>query len=377
VRRFGAAVYGIVLLAGCGPKHAQAVTSVPITVTSARAERFSATTELAGTLNATHAVTLGAASAGRIVAVNVRVGDPVSAGEALAQVDAAAYSAQLTGARAGASAATDSERAASAQVLAAQSRLKLAQTTASRMEQLYAQGAISHQQEDETQANLAAATAALAAARAGRAAASGLSAQAQAGVEAATVPLRNATIAAPFDGVITQKFVEPGAVVGPGSPVVALQDTSDLELEVALPEDQVGTLAAGTPLHVRVDSLGGALLDARVRAIVPSENPALRSAMLRVTVAPHPGLLPGMFARVTVPAAMQRGIGVPLAALVTRAGQAGVFVIDGTSASFVPVQSGIIDHGRVQVYGLTAGTHIAASNLAQLTDGTRVSVSNP
>lgn len=365
------------LLAGCAAHSPHATAAIPVRLERARTERFTTVSELAGSIAATHSVTLGAVSAGRILAVNVNVGDRVSAGEVVAQVDPQAYSAQLIGARAGASAASDNEAAARAQVSAAASRLQLAQVTANRMSQLYAQGAISRQQEDEAQANLGAARAAFAAAQAGLSATQGLVAQARAGVDAAAVPLREATVVAPFDGTITQKFVEPGAVVGAGSPVVALQDTSDLELDVALPESNVGALAPGASLRVRVDAIGGQTIPASVRAIVPSEDPALRAATLRIAIAPRRDLLPGMFARVMVPGRPHEAVGVPAAALVTRAGQTGVFVVSGATATFVPVQSGALDRGRIQISGVSAGERVATSNVAQLTDGARVDVVDP
>lgn len=364
------------VLGGCASHQPQSAAdvAVPVSLTVARPAAFSTPLELSGTLSAVHTTTLGAAAAGRIVAVNVRVGDHVSAGDPIAQVDTSQYGAQLAGARAGASAAADSQRAAQAQLEQAQSRLSLARVTAARMSQLYAQGAISKQQQDETHSNLTAAQAGVEQARAGLSAAAGMTAQARAGVTAAAVPLQNASITAPYSGIVTQKFVEPGAVVGPGSPVAAIQDASDLELDVALPEDDAAALAPGARLNVRVDALGGASIPARVRAIVPSQNPALRSATVKIAVEPRRGLLPGMFARVTVSGAPHDGVSVPLSALVTRAGQSGVFTVRADTASFVPVQTGASTNRAVEVQGLPSGSRVAVTNVSRLTDGARVAV---
>ncbi len=375
-RTFALIAAAAALASGCSAHTtggAAAAESVPVRTAQARTASFSAPLELSGSLAAVRSVTLGAASAGRIVAVNVRVGDTVHAGELLAQVDPTMYSAQLAGARAGASAAADSERAADAAVAQAQSRLTLAESTARRMSALYAAGAISKQQQDESQAGAASARAAYAQAQAGLQAARGLSAQAQAGVSAAAVPLENASVTAPFDGVVTQKLVEPGAVVGAGTPIVAVQNTSDLELDVALPEDRAASLMPGTAVNVAVDALAGAAISGRVRAVVPSENPALRSATVRIAIAPHAGLLPGMFARVRIGGAPERGVGVPVAALVTRAGQSGVFSVTANTASFIPVQTGASSGGLIEVTGVKPGTTVAVSNLARLTEGATVS----
>jgi RND family efflux transporter MFP subunit len=366
---------GALVLSGCALHPADAQTAaIPVHLAVAEPSRFANPAELAGTVVSAQSVTLGAASAGRVVSVNVRVGDRVAAGEVIAQVDATAYGAQLAGARAGAAAAYDSERASRAQLAQARSRYHLASVTAARMSRLYAQGAISRQQQDETQADLDAAQAGVDQAQAGLAAAQGLRTQAQAGVTAAAVPLANATIVAPFAGAITQRFVAAGAVVGPGSPVAVLENTGDLELDVALPEDQAGTLAPGGRLTVRVDALGDTPIAGTVRALAPSDDPALRSVTLRIAIAAHPGLLPGMFARVAVPGIAREGTAVPLAALVTRAGQSGIFVVRNGTAIFIPLRSAVIHGNAVQIEGVTPGTRVADSALDQLTDGAAVSV---
>ena len=364
------------LLASCAGHQAQAAKdpAIPISVTAAKTASFATPVQISGTLSAVHSTTLGAAAAGQVVAVNVRIGDSVDAGELLAQIDSSQYGAQLAGARAGASAAADGRRAAQAQLAQAQSRLELAQVTARRMSTLYTEGAISKQQQDETQSNLAAAQAGVAQAQAGLSAAAGMAAQAQAGVAAAAVPLRNTSITAPYAGTITQKFVEPGAVVGPGSPVLAIEDTSDLELDAALPEDDAAALAPGTALAVSVDALRNVRVPAVVRAIVPSQNPALRSATVKIRIMPRAGLLPGMFARVDVPGAPHTGVSVPLDALVTRAGQSGVFTVRGNVASFVPVQTGVSSARAVEVQGLARGSRVAVTNVSRLSDGAAVTV---
>lgn len=347
---------------------------VPVKAALAERRTFSTPVQLSGSLTALRNVTVGASSPGRVLALTVRAGDRVAAGQLLAQVDASQFSAQLNGARAGARAAADSERAARAELSQAQSHLQFVQTTAERMTRLYAQGAISRQQQDEAQSNLAAARAGVRQAQASLSASAGTSEQAQAGIAAAAVPVQNASVVAPFDGVVTQKFVEPGAVVGPGSPIVTVQNTSSLELDVALPEDNATALLPGTPVSVHVDALGGKSVAGSVRAVLPSENPALRSATVKIAVAARAGLLPGMFARVMVPGAAHSGVGVPLQAVVDRAGQPGVFAIENGVARFVPVQTGSSTGRAVEVQGISPGRRVAVTNLARLTDAARVTV---
>jgi RND family efflux transporter MFP subunit len=183
-----------------------------------------------------------------------------------------------------------------------------------------------------------------------------------------------ATITAPFAGIITQKFADAGAVVGPGTPIVTLQGSGEIELDVAVPEDSAAAVSPGARVQVRVDALD-ATTGGTVRAVAPAENASLRASSVRISVDPIRGLAPGMFARVRFNGAPHQGVGVPLAAIVTRGGQAGVFSIDGSTATFLPVQTAALSGALVEVRGVKAGTRIAASNLAQLTEGAAVSTS--
>jgi RND family efflux transporter MFP subunit len=365
--------------AGCssaGSPDAQTGAVLPVATATAKQSSFRTPLELAGTVTSRSRADVGAVTGGRVLSVDVRVGDRVSAGQVLARVDATQYAAQLAGALAGASAAGENVAAAQAQVEQARSRLRLAQITGGRMSTLYSQGAISRQRYDETQADISAAASRLAQARAGAMAASAQRTQAQAGVSAAGVPVGDATITAPFSGIITQRLADPGAVVGPGSPVVALEDTTDLELDVALPDDSAGGIVPGSPVRVRVDALGGLPSTGTILAIAPSDNAALRSATLRIALAPQPRLLPGMFARVELPGLSHVGVGVPLSAIVSRADQTGVFVVVGTIATFVPVQTLSVGGTLAEVQGIAPGARVAVSGLSQLTDGAVVRTTN-
>ncbi len=352
-----------------------AAPTIDVRTTTVQSGSIAATTDFSGSLTALHRATVGALTPGRIDLVAVHAGDRVAAGTMLARVDSAQYSAMLAGARAGANAAGAGSQAALAGLQQAQSRYDLAAKTAQRMGNLYAAGAISKEQRDQVQTQLEMARAGLAQARAQVQAASGGEAAARAGVAAASVPVNDATIAAPFSGIVTQTFVRQGEVVGAGSPVARIESDGRLELKVAIPLENLASLRVGEHLAVHVDAVGGGTLQGSIRSIVPSDNPALRSAMLRVDLPQHPGLLPGMFARAIVPARSARGARIPLSALVERAGQSGLFTVRNGKALFIPVESIVSNKHYAIVTGIAAGTTIAVSNLAELTDGASVTVS--
>ena len=198
--------------------------------------------------------TVGATTAGRVVVMNVRVGDHVSIGEVLAQVDAAGYRAQLAQAQSGAQAAGAQTAAADAQVAAAQSQLHLAEVTATRMTTLYREGAISRQDYDQTEAICNRLAPAWTSAAGSSAASRGRSGafRRRRGERSG----QRRFDSGPVRGTIVARTVDVGSVVGPGAPVVTIENGSDLELNVALPNDAGARARPGDAVWVRVDSLG-------------------------------------------------------------------------------------------------------------------------
>ena len=392
-------------LVACAHPASAPVASAPVSVTLAplRYTQISTPIDLSGSLAAVQSVTVGAIAPGRVVRIDVRVGDVVRAGDIIAQVDDSASAAALAQARAASDAAiagrsagafaidsaASAAAAANAQLAAARSRDALAATTAARMASLYSQGAVSLQQRDQAASAAAEARAAVTASAAGAAgarqsigaareqyrAAAATATGAAAGIAAAGVAVRDATLSAPFGGTIVNKFVEPGAVVGPGSPIVTLQNARDLEVNVAVPDDAAAGLVPGTPIEVHVDAAGSAPIPARIRAIVASENPALRSSTLKIAVPARSALRPGMFARVTIVTRTHSGWTAPLGALAMRAGQSGIFAVHNGIATYVPVQTGATGPASIELLGFSGGaTQVVVGGLERLTDGSRVTV---
>ncbi len=381
-----AAVAALMLLAaGCSTPHANSAqvtrassdrpTAVAVGTAPLRRIAIGSETVLTGTLSAVESTSVGAAVGGRVTTVTARIGDVVSAGQMLVQIDDREYQAQLSQAGAAVDVASANVDAAQAQVLSAQSRLILAQKTARRMNMLYREGAISAEQQDQTQAELAAARAAVRQYVSSASAAQASAGQARKGVGTAAVPVQQATVVAPFSGVVTQKMVAAGAVVSAGTPLLQLQSIHDLEVDVAVPERDAARVGPHTAVSVHVDALGGARIPAWVRAVVPSENAALRAVMLKVAVSSRPGLLPGMFARVSIPGSAKTEWAAPMQAIANRAGQTGVFVVSSNTARFIPITTGATNGRYVTVTGIAgSATRVATSGLELLADGLRVNV---
>lgn len=376
-----AAALGAMLLVAtsCGARqstHSRAAQTAPTIHTAAvRTIDFATVLDLSGSVAATRQAVVGSVAAGRVVAIFVRTGDSVTAGQPIARIDDAEYRAGYAQARGSANAASAGVARARAQAESARARLQLADVTARRMSALYRQGAISAQQNDEAQADLASARAVLSQARAEIGSAVGSQGAADAAVAAASVPLGEALIRAPFDGVVLSRAVDPGTVVGAGSPIATIEDTNRLELDVAVPEEAVPAVRDGMPVRVRIDALGGKALSAHVRAVIASGDPMLRSATVKIDLVPTNGLLAGMFARVSLSGPTHRAAAVPVAALVERAGQRGVFAVKDSRAVFIPVQTGMTENGWLELQNLPGDVHdVAVDGVAELSDDEAVAI---
>lgn len=169
---------------------------------------------------------LGFERGGRIVDVSVDVGDLVAAGDTLALLDTSALRAQIA--------------AADAQTHEADAQLAIARATEDRQRTLLERGHISQQRLDEIASNTTAAQARRAAAAA------------QANALRAQLALSEIT--APFDGVITARLSDEGAIAAPGNPVLRLVENRSLEIRIGLSIEAASTLVEGEVYAFTTDS---------------------------------------------------------------------------------------------------------------------------
>ncbi|MFP6746110.1 MAG: efflux RND transporter periplasmic adaptor subunit [Alphaproteobacteria bacterium] len=116
--------------------------------------------------------------------------------------------------------------------------------------------------------------------KAGVAEASARLQQAEADAHLARIDLNYAVIRSPFPGVVTRRHTDVGAYVNVGQAVVSLIDDSALEVEADVPVKRIGGLKPGVGVTVRIN---GQTLTAKVRAVVPQENPRTRTRAVRFT----------------------------------------------------------------------------------------------
>jgi len=204
-------------------------------------------------------------------------------------------------------------------------------------------------------------------------------AAAQARADAITDEIRRSAIATPTAGFVVRKRVDVGGWVQAGAPVVDLIALDPVYVTGPVGEREIRRIAVGQTATITVDAYPGATFTGQVTAIVPEASAASRTFPVKVTV-PNPDarLKAGMFARVDVRAGEARpGLFVPKDAVVRRAGQELVFVVNTDTAQLVRVETGVEVDGLVQVRGdgLAAGHPVVTLGNEFLQPGMKVKVS--
>ncbi|MBN1220104.1 MAG: efflux RND transporter periplasmic adaptor subunit [Anaerolineae bacterium] len=202
--------------------------------------------------------------------------------------------------------------------------------------------------------------------------------QAEAAVELANHQLDEATIKAPFDGVIAELYITEGSSVGPQAPV-ALEVSAAVEMPVGIEESRIGQVANGQPAALQVDAYPGQDFAAVVSNIAPVADKNSHTFKASITPLDENGLLrSGMFAVVSILIQQKQGtLLVPLDAITEVNGQSSVFVVKRNVAELRPVTVGLTSDGQVEILsGLEAGETVVIAGQSNLTDGAKVETVN-
>lgn len=349
--------------------------AISVSVAPARRDPFPILYRTSGTVRGRNTATLTSKTVGYIRAVNVRSGDAVTAGQALAELEANDSRAGVLGARAALAAALASKVESQAGVEVAASALKLATTTRDRMKSLLEQQAVPQQEFDDADARYQAALAQERMARARLEAVSSNVEQARAAVSENQTMLGYSRILAPFSGRVLERQIDPGALAGPGTPLFVVVDEGALRVETAVEESRVPGLAVGDEVAVELEGLKQPLAG-KVSEIVPSVDVASRAFAVKVDLPPVAGTLrPGSFARVAFRVGSEPRLVVPTSAITEFGALDRVFVVERGVARLR-----MITHGEAQsswtsvLTGLEEGEQIVATPPPELRDGARVEV---
>ncbi|AOY02140.1 hypothetical protein BJP62_00845 [Jeongeupia sp. USM3] len=305
------------------------------------------TLAITGTLQAERQTTVTAQVEGQISAVDVRPGQPVRRGDVLARLDG-----------------RDLERqAAVAQAQLAKSRdlLEYNRKLAERNQNLLKQNFISKNAFDTTQNQLQ------------TAGADTRSAEAQLGL--AQQALAKAVTRAPFDGIVAERFAEPGQHIGVNGKLFTVVDLTSLELVANVPARRIGEIHVDQPVGFEVDGFA-AHYSGRITRINPSVDAASKAVQVYIRIDNRDGALRnGLFAQGLIDLASHPAVlTLPLGAVHDDGGKSYVLAIEAGKLVRRPVRTGARDDraGLVEIAeGLQQGSTVLTGNL-QLAPGATV-----
>jgi multidrug efflux pump subunit AcrA (membrane-fusion protein) len=391
------------VLTGCG--HAPQRQTPPLNVDVAAATRQNIATYASfdGQVAPLEQSTLAFQQNGTITDIYVNVGDRVRAGQPLARIDDSVLRAQLaqaeaqasqqsataSGAQAGLPVQVESNQAA---LLTAQAALRNAQLVYDQDMQLFKNGYVSQAQLEAARSAYVQAQSQYSNAQIGlrnntvsaqNVKASQAAAQAAAAnVHTLRTEVAQATLYAPYDGVVTERMLDPGAYAGPQSPVLALSRVSSVWININVPDNDLAFMHPGKAVNFSTTSLPGRTFSGRISTVNAVPTAGTLSYLARIQMPNADGVLRGgMLVSASVVQQSRPGaIVVPRSAVAqTDSGGNVVYVVGADNkAQAVPVKLGIQTDTLSQVLSpkVQPGTKVITTRPDTLRDGSVVAVNS-
>jgi membrane fusion protein, multidrug efflux system len=203
-------------------------------------------------------------------------------------------------------------------------------------------------------------------------------ANAKSGLVQAEKALANTEIRAPFAGVVSDRFVSAGDVIGPGSPTFSVVDASRLQFEATVPAAQISSVHTGDPVSFALTGYNGRTFTGVIARIDPIADPVTRQVQVFTEIKnPDNSIVGGLFATGRIVTQSSRGLVVPIAAIDTRYLKPSVLRVKGGKIERVDVALGLRDEvaERVEISaGVAAGDTLLLGQAQGLTSGTPVRV---
>lgn len=371
----GVALIVTFALAACSPgtkaEPTGPVNAMPVTVATVAMADVVDTFEAGGVVQALTTATIMARILAPVREVRTAPGDHVRAGQVLIVLDGRDLAADARRAQATAASADQNLIAAAAERQAADAALALARSTHARVAGLHAKRSATPQEFDDATSTLRAAEARAAGAAARAQAAASSLESARAASEAADTTETFSRIAAPFDGVVTEKMVEPGNMAAPGTPLMRVEDTRGFRLDVRIDESRIGQIAPSATVAVALDA--GAdraprTITGTVTEVGRAVNADARTFLVKIALPADHQLRSGMFGRARFTTQPRRALTLPPGALVQRGQMTSVFVVEQDIARLRLVNVS----GSEVLAGLSDGEVVIVSPPPTVTDGRRV-----
>lgn len=326
---------------------------------------------------------------GRVIAVSVKQGDQVEAGQILLELDPADDAASIRAAQSEVMASLAQAKSSKARAEVSRADLAEAQTRATRERTLVNQGVAPSAGAEDLESRVASLKQAVAAAEADATAAEATAQALSARVNVLQTGLRNLSLTAPIRGMVINRPPQVGEYVGPQPPGVTedmggvrIADLTTLIVETDVAEARLSVVKPNAPVEIVLDAYPAQRYRGVVKQITPEVDRAKATVVVKVAfVDATTGVLPDMSARVSFlskpldEAKLKEPpkLIVPGSAITDRAGGKAVFVISEGKARLVPVQLGApFGDGFELARGPAAGTKVVASPPSTLADGQAV-----
>lgn len=190
-------------------------------------------------------------------------------------------------------------------------------------------------------------------------------AQARAALVSAQVTRTFSVLRAPFDGTVTRRMADPGAMAAPGIPLLAIEG-GPMRLEAATPESVMRHVRTGSRVQVAIDTIGMSAVDGVVAEVSPQGDPRSHTFVVRVELPSHAPVRSGMFGRARFATGRERALLAPAAAVRERDGlyYADVAGPDGAFRSRLITLGGSQGAHRIVLSGLSAGERVRIDSSA-------------
>ena len=320
---------------------------VPMTVELGTAKRSDVAAHLTvvGNLIGKQTVDIAPRTGGRLLSVNVQLGDAVRRGQVLAKVEDREIVEQVRAAEA-------SQEVAKATIRQREADLKVAELNFERSKNLFARQLLAKQALDDAESRYLAAVAQTDLSRAQLS-------QNDARLQELRINLQHTSVTSPVDGFVGKRNVDPGAMVNTNTAIASVVDISRLRLVVNVVEKDLRLVTPGDVADVEVDAYPGEKFSGKIARVSPVLDPATRTAQMEVEI-PNGDhrLKPGMYARINLTVEERKNTLVaPKNAVIDFENKRGVWVPNEQKrATFVPVTLGIEGPEQIEILsGLKEG----------------------
>ena len=274
---------------------------------------------------------ISAEMGGQLIALNVREGSYVRAGQSIGRLAGEKLNVNVAGAKA---------------------NLDNAQMALNRYEMAYKTGGVTALQLDQARLQVK---------------------NARTQLQGAQLQSGDTNVIAKVSGIVNQKFVEVGTVLNPGTPIVEIVDISSVKLKVDVDQSLVSQLGMGNTVKIKPDVVDGTI-DGRITFIAPSASGALKFPVEITVKNSMNKLKAGMYATAFFDREGSSNVlTIPREAFVGSVSDNLVFLVRDNVAYLTKIQSGVNYGDKVEVVtGLKPGDEVVTSGQINLTDKTKV-----